>query len=212
MVNRKNPRDELTEQEELFCKAFYANGFLNATAAAIEVGYDKKTARQTACNLRRKKRVMEYIEELKAPKIAEFDLSHDRIIKEIARVAFASIGDFIKVEENGSVTIDLNVEDKSKLAALSSVTINELPPMKITVSGEELEREVLNTNIKMLDKLKALEMLIRYKEEGTQDPSNDLDKPGPISGQILMDSARRIAFVLSMADKAIRAEEEGKKK
>ncbi len=43
-------KKELTERERLFCEAYIQNGF-NATEAAIEAGYSKKTARQQGSRL-----------------------------------------------------------------------------------------------------------------------------------------------------------------
>lgn len=56
----------LTAKQDAFARAYVANGG-NATRAAIEAGYSKKTATETGFENLRKPHIREYIDSLKKP-------------------------------------------------------------------------------------------------------------------------------------------------
>jgi phage terminase small subunit len=70
----------------------------------------------------------------------------DRVVRELAKVAFANAKDVIDFD-NATIKSDASDDDT---AAIASVKIKTIP----TADGEGVERE-----IKMADKLKALELL-----------------------------------------------------
>lgn len=79
------------------------------------------------------------------------DVTPDRILKELASIAFADIGDYLQSDEfANSGTVRIRNIDKiapGKRAAIKKIT-------------ERATREGLNTDLEMHDKMKALDRLI----------------------------------------------------
>ena len=84
-----------------------------------------------------------------------FDLSEKRVIDELMKVGFANVQDFMKYTETGEVTFIPSHElTRDQLAAVSEIKNSK----KFDTGGKHIGTDV---NIKMNDKLKALEMLGR---------------------------------------------------
>jgi hypothetical protein len=59
---------------------------------------------------------------------ATFDryaITSDRIIRELAKIGFANIGDFIAVEEGGGAIVDFGTATREQMASLKSIEIDE---------------------------------------------------------------------------------------
>lgn len=132
----------MTDKQKRFCEEYMID--LNATQAAIRAGYSPKTANeQGAQNL---VKLSKYIDQLKAEQSRRTGVSADRVVRELAKIAFVNAGDLID-PETASVKLDASRDD---LAAVQSV--------KVKTFGEDgLEHEV-----KLADKLRALELLGKH--------------------------------------------------
>jgi phage terminase small subunit len=143
---------KLTVKQKLFCKYYLIS--LNATYAAIKAGYSKKTARQIGTENLAKPNIEAYIQEQLKQKEKKLDITVDRVLEEIALIAFLDIKEFYN--ENGTVKKVHEIEETAR-RAISTVTTKEIWVGK----GENAELFNIE-NIKAGDKLKALEMLGRY--------------------------------------------------
>ena len=146
----------MTDKQDRFCEEYMID--LNATQAAIRAGYSPKTANeQGAQNL---VKLSKYIDQLKAEQSRRTGVSADRVVRELAKIAFVNAGDLID-PETASVKLDASRDD---LAAVQSV--------KVKTFGEDgLEHEV-----KLADKLRALELLGKHLgvfKESPDDPAAD---------------------------------------
>ena len=146
----------MTDKQKRFCEEYMID--LNATQAAIRAGYSPKTANeQGAQNL---VKLSKYIDQLKAEQSRRTGVSADRVVRELAKIAFVNAGDLID-PETASVKLDASRDD---LAAVQSV--------KVKTFGEDgLEHEV-----KLADKLRALELLGKHLgvfKESPDDPAAD---------------------------------------
>lgn len=92
---------------------------LNATQAAIRVGYSPKTAKQQGSRLLSVADVKALIEEGKAIKLAGTEITADRVLAELALCAFSSI-DHYEVDDDGRVTLTAGAPRGAK-RAISSV-------------------------------------------------------------------------------------------
>jgi phage terminase small subunit len=116
---------------------------LNATQAAIRAGYSPKTAEQISYQMLQKTSVQHEIQKRKEKIQDKLEISQEKVIRELAAVAFANASDFAKVDGYGLVSIFPTGEvDKEKLPALSSIK-----------SGQN------GVEIKLHDKVKALQLL-----------------------------------------------------
>jgi phage terminase small subunit len=120
---------------------------LNATQAAIRAGYTDKT--KSAAELAHRLMEKEYVREAIAMGMAERSrrtgINQDRVVRELARIAFVNVTDLINVK-NATVKSNATADDT---AVIQSVKVKD---------GKDFsEREV-----KLADKVKALELLGRH--------------------------------------------------
>ena len=89
---------KLTPKQERFCEEYLID--LNATQAAIRAGYSEKTAREQAAQNLSKLNIQEKIAELKAERSKRTEITQDRVIKELAAMAFAKATDYAQIAGN----------------------------------------------------------------------------------------------------------------
>ena len=154
-------------KQEQFCLEYIVD--LNGAGAAKRAGYSEKTAVNMASRLLTIVNIQKRIEYLKTQNVervrnkSEIDFSADRVLEEMAKIAFCSINDFITVNDDGYAFIDLSKTTPHQMAALQSVETVDLPPLTLmSTEGEKLERQVLKIKIKLWDKVKALETLMKH--------------------------------------------------
>ncbi len=138
---------KLTAKQKRFVEEYLID--LNATQAAIRAGYSAKTADRIGPELLGKTCVSQAIKEALAEQSKRTGINADRIIRELAKIAFLNPTDVIDMAE-ATVKGDANRDDT---AAIASVKVKIIP----TETGEIVEREV-----KTYDKLKALELLGKH--------------------------------------------------
>lgn len=137
---------ELTAKEACFVDEYLID--LNATQAAIRAGYSPKTARQIASRLLSKANISAAIACAMAERSKRTGVTQDRVINELAKVAFLKMTDVVDAE--GRIRDDATDEDR---ACIESIKYKS----STTDMGVSEEREV-----KVSSKLKALEMLGRH--------------------------------------------------
>ena len=134
----------MTKKQKRFIEEYLID--LNATQAAIRAGYSPDTAKAIGCENLTKPDIRAHIDRAMAERSKRTDVNADRVVQELAKIAFVNATEVID-PKTATVREDALPEDT---AAIQSV--------KVKTFGEDgLERE-----IKMADKLKALEMLGRH--------------------------------------------------
>lgn len=119
---------------------------LNATQAAIRAGYSPDTAKSIGSENLTKPDIQACIAKAMAERSKRTGVNADRVVTELAKIAFVNASDVIDAD-TATLKPDAAPEDT---AAIQSV--------KVKTFGEDgLERE-----IKMADKLKALELLGKH--------------------------------------------------
>lgn len=138
---------KLTAKQERFVEEYLID--LNATQAAIRAGYSPNTANEQGSRMLANVSIRTYIDKEMAERSKRTGINQDRVIRELARLAFVNANDVIDIEEatlkNGATEDDT--------AAIASVKVKTIP----TKEGEGVERE-----IRLTDKLKALELLGKH--------------------------------------------------
>lgn len=124
---------------------------LNATQAAIRAGYSKKTAYSTGWENLRKPEIAEIIAERKKRQLDEAGINADRVLRELAKLGFANMGDYMRSTAEGDPYLDFSDLTDEQKAALSEVTVEDY------VEGRgENAREVKRVKFKLHDKRAAL--------------------------------------------------------
>ena len=134
----------MTKKQKRFIEEYLID--LNATQAAIRAGYSPDTARSIGSENLTKPDIQARIAKAMAERSRRTGVNADRVVMELAKIAFVNASDVIDAE-TATLKPDAVPEDT---AAIQSV--------KVKTFGEDgLERE-----IKMADKLKALELLGKH--------------------------------------------------
>ena len=134
----------LTKKQKLFVEEYLVD--LNATQAAIRAGYSPDSARQSGNDNMKNPYISARIDKAMAERSKRTGVNADRVVMELAKIAFVNANEVID-PKTATIREDAVPEDT---AAIQSV--------KVKTFGEDgLERE-----IKMADKLKALELLGKH--------------------------------------------------
>ena len=137
----------LTAKQNRFCEEYMID--LNATQAAIRAGYSVKTANEQGSRLLANVSVQREIERLKAERSRRTGITSDRVLQELAKIAFVDPATVIDLD-----TMTVISTDPNDTAAIASIRQKTFP----TNAGKEgIERE-----IKLYDKIRALELLGRH--------------------------------------------------
>lgn len=137
-------KQELTLKQRKLIEEFCVDG--NAAQAAIRAGYSPNSAKEQAARLLTKDNAKQYLSELREKQIKKTGDMAERVIRELAKIAFSDIRDYSRFNESGVTLKDSDQMDSEKTGVISEVTET------VTSAGG-------TTKIKMYDKTKALELL-----------------------------------------------------
>lgn len=135
---------KLNDRQERFVDEYLVD--LNATAAAKRAGYSEKTARSQGQRLLTNVDIQAAIQKRQARLRGKLEITQERVLEELAAIAFANGTDFATINRNGLVRI-IPTEDipQDKRKAIASI--------KEGANG---------TEIKTYDKVRALELLGKH--------------------------------------------------
>ena len=137
---------KLTAKQKKFVEEYLID--LNATQAAIRAGYSPNTAQEQSSRLLSNVMVKNEIDKAIAERSRRTGISQDRVLRELAKIAFVNPNDVINFSD---ATVKMTSEEN--LAAIASVKVKKIPGEY----GDATEREV-----KLYDKLRALDLLGRH--------------------------------------------------
>ena len=133
----------MTAKQQRFCEEYLID--LNATRAAIRAGYSPKSAKTNGPRLLENAGIRARVEAMMARLSRRTGVSAERVVRELARVAFASMPDGVD-KRTATHRPDATEDDR---AAIASVRVK---------NGDMFtEREV-----RMCDKVRALELLGKH--------------------------------------------------
>ncbi|VTS03336.1 terminase small subunit [Tuwongella immobilis] len=138
----------LSPLQERFCLEYLVD--LNASAAARRAGYSHRTAGQQGERLLKKVEIQNRIRELNAARSQRTEISADRVLAELGRIAFLDVRKLFT--DNGTLR-PLPELDEDTARAVSSVDIHE------EVSEES---HAIIKKIRTWDKVAALDKLARH--------------------------------------------------
>lgn len=142
-LNEK-PKRGLTNKQQMFVREYLVD--LNATQAAIRAGYSAKTATWIGPQLLWKTHVAQAIQAEMDKRAAKIDVTAEKVIAELAKMAFANLQDFY--DKDGSLK-DIHSLPRDVAAALSQVETN-------------LTEACAVQKVKLHDKRGALELLGKH--------------------------------------------------
>jgi hypothetical protein len=181
--NRKSPMPQLSDsKQEAFCQAFVRGPTAGNLAASYEAaGYQRDSS--NAARLRATPQVDERITELRgalatieskstALAAAALGLDKQMVLRELARIAFANVVDYVSVDAEGRMTFDLQRLDEERSAAIRDLQV-EFGDTKDT-------RRVTRIRVRLFDKRPALVELGRYLGMAVGRQPNVVSVPPPL--------------------------------
>lgn len=154
----------LTPQQMRFCEIYVQTG--NASQSYIDAGYkvkDGEVAKVNAARLLTLAHVSLYVKQLQNKTSQKHEVSRDRIIGELVKVAFADMSEVVEIDDKGKPVI----KKDANLNALDSISSSE------SYSDTGYSKSF---SVKKSDKIKAMEMLCKllglYDKEDSESRRN----------------------------------------
>lgn len=157
----------MTNKQKRFIEEYLID--FNATQSAIRAGYSVDTAKDIGCENLAKPNIKKAINKALAERSRRTGITQDRVIQELARVAFVNFNDV--VDENGEIKSDASADD---LACIESYKVENGD----SINGGSSKREV-----KLASKLKALELLGKHLGMFSDKFDVNMNLPVIISGE-----------------------------
>lgn len=154
----------LTAKQQRFIENYLLD--LNATQAAIRAGYSKRTANEQGTQLLNNPAIKTAIDAAKMKRSEKAEISAERVLLEIQRIAFYDPVDLIQVIRDAlpdEISDDVEIIDGKIISGLRSARdIRFLPEdVRRAIVGWGYDRNQ-NFTIKLADKSKALDQLARH--------------------------------------------------
>ncbi len=140
----------LTDKQKRFVEEYLID--LNATQAAIRAGYSEKTARAIACENLTKLDVQNAISESMKTRSERTKVTQDRVIEELARIAFLDIREAFNDDGN---LLPINKMPEHVARAIGGMDIDNVR----SIGDDETSQ---TRKVKILDKRGALELLGKH--------------------------------------------------
>lgn len=141
---------DLSRKHELFVAEYLVS--TNATKAAIAAGYAQNSAAVTGCKLLRKANIQAAIEAEKAKRFAKLEITAERVLKELARIAFFDPRKLFNADGSPK---QINELDDDTAAVIAGLEVQEL----LAGTGDDKHAHGLSRKYKLADKRGALELL-----------------------------------------------------
>lgn len=167
----------MTDKQAQFVEEYLID--LNATKAAIRAGYSEDSAKGIAWELMQKPDIAAAIDKGKLERIARTRVTADRVVVELARIAFSDIRTFLSWSGR-----DIELKASEEISDDDAACIEEI--------SENLNAQGMNAiKIKLHSKLRALELL--GKHTGAFDLLEDDKKNLTINLNYSMDDKKEAA-------------------
>lgn len=158
----------LTPKQAAFAREYLID--LNATQAAIRAGYKPANAASVGFENLRKPKIAAEVQRAMDARAERTEVTADRVVAELAKLAFANLADYFRLTPHADPVIDLSTATRDQLAALTEITVDGY------TDGRGYDaRDVKRIRIKMADKRAALELLGRHLglwDAKTDDPDS----------------------------------------
>jgi phage terminase small subunit len=194
---------KLTAKQTFFV-AEYQKDF-NGTQAAIRAGYSAKNADVIADQLLGKTWVSEAIQKAMKERLLKIGVHAERVLTELARIGFSDIRKLFN--ENGSLKNPQDW-DADTAAAVAGVQFTE----EFEASSKERKGIGTTKRVRMFDKVRALEMLMKHLGLFPTDRKpGESDLPPQVPTLSKMELSARLIYILQLALKRQKEHEQRKK-
>lgn len=164
-------------RRELFIAEYLVS--LNATKAAIAAGLSPKTARSQGQRMLTNVDVAVEIAKRAGSRLNKLEVSADRVIQEVAKLAHTGMSRFAKKTEDGDLYLDFSEATEDEIDAITELTVEEYTEgrgkrpceacagkecVKCGGTGKVSNARAIKRNKIKLDRRASLELLGRYNK------------------------------------------------
>lgn len=144
----------LTPKQQSFVREYLVD--LNITAAALRAGYSKRTAAQLGYQLMKNPAIQEAIRKAMDDRAKRTEVTQDKVLAELSKIAFSSGADFAKV-----VTLNIGKDGRPGAQVVELTDTDQLTQdQKAAISS--IEETKFGIKVSTYDKVRALELLGRH--------------------------------------------------
>lgn len=156
---------KLTDKQKCFVDEYLKD--LNKKQAAIRANYSEKTADRIACETLQKPHVQAYLEKRRADLQRRTEVTQDKVINELAKIAFANGADFAQIVMQDVDKPKYNA--KGLLTGIKTVKVSTVKLFETEALDEDKKAAIscikegkFGIEVSSYDKLRALELLGKY--------------------------------------------------
>ena len=142
-------------QHEAFCQRYRLS--FNATQAATEAGYSSKTARSQGSRLLTNVDIQERLRELATAAQERNDVTEDRVIEELRRIAFLDLRELFTWDDERAAYVP-----SGELSAEAVAAVQSIKTKTSTRALGDATETTIELDLKTYDKLTALDKLARH--------------------------------------------------
>jgi phage terminase small subunit len=165
----------LTDKQAMFAREYLID--LNATQAAIRAGYSEKTAGWIGPQLLTKTHIAIAVQEAMNSRAGRIEITADRVLQEIAKLAFSNLQDFYD-EDGGLKAIHTLPRDVAACLLTNKINLTEACAIQ---------------EIKLHDKKGSLELLGKHLRLFADRVPEDEEPPPPTRVVIEIKDARKVS-------------------
>lgn len=149
--------EKLTDKQKRFCQEYLKD--FNATAAYLRAGYKAtaEAARRNASRMLTNADVQAYLQKLRSRVSAQAEITLERTLQEIGRIAFGDITNTLTFDSNGVQLKDSATLPKEVTAAIASVSSTET-----TRTFKDTTETNVTYKLQMHNKVSALSLLADF--------------------------------------------------
>jgi phage terminase small subunit len=192
----------MTPKQERFVEEYLID--LNATQAAIRAGYSEATAAEQGSRLLSNVKISDAVSEGRRKLSERTEITQERVLKELGKIGFANMDDYIRVGIDGDAFVDLSELDRDKAAAISEVTVEDFTDGR----GED-SRDVRKIKFKLLDKRAALVDIGKHLGMFSDRIEHTGKNGGPIETADVTESHKERLAAAVLRDLGIKSDEVG---
>ena len=158
-MTQRDRAESLSASEQRFVQEYLID--LDGAAAARRAGYSERRAKQTAHELLRRPKVAAAIKAGQETQRVRCEIAAATVVDELAKLGFANIFDFIKIDANGRPYTDFSAVTRDQAAAIQELVV-ETTPAQVSDDGVQIRPEVTKVRFKLADKRGPLTDLGRH--------------------------------------------------
>lgn len=143
---------ELSNLERIFVREYMVD--LNASQAGIRAGYSPNSIGRNMARVMQRPRVKAAIAAAMAERERDLQIDAREVLREIARLSFGNMLDYLRVAEDGSAELDLAGVTRDRAAAITEITLAD----GASATGR-VRRGGRRVKLKLADKPRSLQLL-----------------------------------------------------